>query len=114
VIRGPDGLMRLGGAQAHETPLLLDGFNITDPATGISSLNLPFEAVRSVDVLRDPMSVNYGGLLGGIVNMESRPGSDSFTKGFQGFVPRPRFSNPGAGRIEGIFPRGYLAGSTAN
>ena len=113
VIRGSDGLMRLGGAQAHETPLLLDGFNITDPATGISSLNLPFEAVRSVDLLRDPMSINYGGLLGGIVSMESRPGSDTFTKGFQGFIPRPRFSSPGAGRLEGIFPRGHVAGSAA-
>ena len=50
-------LMQLGGARAHDTPLLLDGFNITDPATGISSLNLPFETVRGVDVLRDPMAV---------------------------------------------------------
>ncbi|HMF98210.1 MAG TPA: carboxypeptidase-like regulatory domain-containing protein, partial [Vicinamibacterales bacterium] len=34
VVRGPDGLMQLGGARAHETPVLLDGFNVTDPATG--------------------------------------------------------------------------------
>src|SRR6185503_20062442 len=65
VIRGPDGLMQLGGARANDTPLLLDGFNITDPATNISSLNLPFEAVRGIDVLRDPMGITYGGLLGG-------------------------------------------------
>src|SRR5439155_4808021 len=45
VVRGPDGLIQLGGARAHETPVLLDGFNVTDPATGNSSLNLPFEAV---------------------------------------------------------------------
>ena len=50
--------MRLGGARAYETPLLLDGFNVTDPATGTSSLNLPFEAVRGVDALRDPMAVS--------------------------------------------------------
>src|SRR6202035_4779230 len=57
VVRGPDGLMQLGGARAHDTPLVLDGFNIADPTTGISSLNLPFEAVRGIDVLRDPMAV---------------------------------------------------------
>jgi hypothetical protein len=114
VVRGPDGLMQLGGARAHETPLFLDGFNITDPASGVSSVNLPFEAVRGVDVLHDPTAVSYGGLLGGMVKIESRPGGDQFTKGVQGFVPRPRFTSPGFGRIEGIFPRAYAGGSTAD
>ena len=114
VVRGPDGLMQLGGARAHDTPLFLDGFNVTDPATGISSLNLPFEAVRGIDVLRDPMSVNYGGLLGGMVKMESRPGGDAFSMGLQGFIPRPRFASPGFGRLEGIFPRVFANGSAAS
>lgn len=113
VVRGPDGLMQLGGARAHDTPLFLDGFNVTDPATGISSINLPFEAVRGVDVLRDPMAVSYGGLLGGLVNLESRPGGDRFATGVQGFVPRPRLASPGFGRIEGIFPRAFVSGSIA-
>src|SRR6202035_1163712 len=107
VVRGPDGLMQLGGARAHETPLFLDGFNITNPASGMSSINLPFEAVRRVDVLHDPTDVSYGGLLGGMVKIDSRTGGDRFTMGVQGFVPRPRFSSPGFGRIEGIFPRVY-------
>jgi hypothetical protein len=114
VVRGPDGLMQLGGARAHETPLFLDGFNVTSPASGLSSINLPFEAVRGVDVLHDPTAVSYGGLLGGMVKIDSKPGGDQFTKGVQGFVPRPRFSSPGFGRIEGIFPRVYAGGSTPN
>ena len=114
IIRGPDGLIQLGGARAHDTPLILDGFNIADPATGVSSVNLPFEAVRGVDVLRDPMSVSYGGLLGGLVRMDSKSGTDRLTMGVQGFIPRPRFSVPGFGRLEGIFPRGHVSGSTAN
>src|SRR3954470_8530604 len=77
VVRGPDGLMQLGGARAHETPVFLDGFNVTDPATGMSSLNLPFEAVRGVDVLRDPMNVLFGDLLGGLVKLESKAGGDA-------------------------------------
>jgi len=114
VVRGPDGLMQLGGARAHETPLFLDGFNITNPASGTSSINLPFEAVRSVDVLHDPTDVSYGGLLGGMVKIDSKPGGDRFTTGLQGFVPRPRFNSPGFGRIEGIFPRVYAGGLTAD
>jgi hypothetical protein len=114
VVRGPDGLMQLGGARAHETPVLLDGFNVTDPATGNSSLNLPFESVRGVDALRDPMSVTYGDLLGGVVQIASRRGGDKFALGVQGVVPRPRFATPGFGRLEGIFPRVHASGPAAN
>src|SRR5581483_4047179 len=31
VIRGPDGLLRMGGARPSESPMLLDGFDVTDP-----------------------------------------------------------------------------------
>src|SRR5476649_455985 len=114
VVRGPDGLIQLGGARAHETPLFVDGFNVSDPATGLSSINLPFEAVRGVDVLRDPMAVTYGNLLAGMVKIESRPGGEQFAMGVQGVVPRPRFTSPGAGRIEGIFQRVYFGGANAS
>ena len=113
VIRGADGLIQLGGARAYQTPLTLDGFNVTDPATGLSSLNLPLEAVLSVDALRDPMAVNYGGLLGGLVRLESRAGGSMPAFGVQGFVPRLRFASPGFGRLEGIFPRAHLAGTAS-
>ena len=114
IVRGPDGLIQLGGARAHETPLVLDGFNISDPATGLSSINLPFEAVRGVDVLRDPMAITYGNLLAGMVKMDSASGGDQFAMGVQGVVPRPRLSSPGFGRIEGVFPRVYAGGANAN
>ncbi len=113
VIRGPDGLMRVGGARAYDAPVFLDGFNVTDPASGLSNLNLPFETVRGVDVLNDPMAVTYGGLLAGVVEMDSKPGGDRFKMGVQGVIPRPRFSSPGFGRIEGIFPRVHANGSAA-
>ena len=112
MVRGADGLLRLGGARPYETPLLLDGFNVTNPATGTSNINLPFEAVQGVEVLRDPMAVTYGGLLGGLVQMVSKPGGDKLEFGVQGFVPRPRFANPGFGRLEGIFPRVYVGGTS--
>src|SRR5258708_28321516 len=84
VVRGPDGLMQLGGARAHETPVLLDGFNVTDPATGNSSMNLPFEAVRGVHALRDPMSGTFGDLLGCLGRISSRRGGRKVALGGQG------------------------------
>jgi len=109
VIRGPDGLMRLGGARPSESPMLLDGFDVTDPATGVTSVSLAYEAVRGVEVLRDPMNTTYGDLMGALFKMETRAG-DQKQMGLQGFIPRPRFQNPGAGRIEGIFPRFFVGG----
>jgi Carboxypeptidase regulatory-like domain len=114
IVRGPDGLLAVGGARASDTPLFIDGFNVTNPATGISSINLPFEAVKAVDVLRDPMAVTYGELVGGLVQIRSTAGADRFKFGVQGLVPRPRFSSPGFGRLEGIFPRAYGGGSRLN
>ena len=110
VVRGPDGLLQLGGARPHDSPVFLDGFNITDPATGTSSINLPFEAVRGIEAMRDPMAVTFGGLLGGLVQLDSKPGGDRFAMGVQGFIPRPRFNSPGFGRLEGIFPRVFANG----
>jgi hypothetical protein len=113
MVRGADGLLRLGGARPYDTPLLLDGFNVTNPATGTSNINLPFESVEGVEVLRDPMAVVYGGLLGGLVQMVSKPGGDRLQFGVQGFVPRLRLTSPGLGRLEGIFPRVYVGGAAA-
>ena len=111
IVRGNDGLLRLGGARPYDSPLLVDGFDVTDPATGLSSLNLPFEAVRGVQVLQDPMDARFGNLIGGVVQIDTTAG-DKNTFGVQGFFPRPRFATPGFGRIEGIFPRVYLGGSS--
>jgi hypothetical protein len=113
VVRGPDGLLQIDGARPHEAPLLVDGFNVTDPATGVSAIDLPLESVTRVDVLRDPAAVTFGGALGPMVALETRAGGDKFEFGSQGFVPRLRYGNGGFGRVEGFFPRSYAGGQTA-
>jgi hypothetical protein len=88
--------------------MLLDGFDVTDPATGVTSITLAYEVVQGAEVLRDPMNITYGDLMGAMFKLETKPGPDHLT-GLQGFVPRPRFQSPGFGRIEGIFPRYVMA-----
>lgn len=110
VVRGPDGLLQVDGARPHEVPLLVDGFNVTDPATGVSAIDLPLESVNRVDVMRDPAAVTFGGALGPIVSIDTRTGGDQFAFGTQGFVPRFRLGNGGFGRVEGFFPRSYVGG----
>ncbi|MEP6592768.1 MAG: TonB-dependent receptor plug domain-containing protein, partial [Acidobacteriota bacterium] len=112
VVRGPDGLLHIDGARPHEASVLVDGFDVTDPATGLSAIDLPLESVNRVDVLRDPAAVTFGGALGPIVSVETRTGNERFDFGAQGFVPRIRWGTHGFGRVEGFFPRSYAAGQS--
>lgn len=111
VVRGADGLLRIGGTRPHESSLWIDGFDVTDPVTLTSAIDLPNESVKGMAVLREPTAATFSGALGSIASIETVPGGDRFTAGVQGFIPRPRLSsNYGLGRIEAFFPRAYASG----
>jgi hypothetical protein len=110
VVRGRDGQLRIGGTRPHESSLWIDGFDVTDPVTGTSTLDLPDESVKGMAVLRDPISATFSGVLGSLASIETATGGDTFKAGLQGFIPRPRLSRLGLGRIESFFPRAYASG----
>jgi hypothetical protein len=110
VVRGSDGLLRIGGTRPHESSLWVDGFDVTDPVTLTSAIDLPNESVKGLAVLREPTAATFSGALGSLASIETVPGGDKFTAGIQGFIPRPRLSNYGLGRIEAFFPRAYASG----
>jgi len=111
VVRGPDGLLRIGGTRPHESSLWIDGFDVTDPVTLTSAIDLPNESVKGMAVLREPTAATFSGTLGSLASIETAPGGEKFTAGVQGFIPRPRLSNSyGLGRIEAFFPRAYAGG----
>jgi hypothetical protein len=110
VMRGPDGLLRIGGTRPHESSLWIDGFDVTDPVMGTTIIDLPLESVKGMAVIRDPISTTFSGALGSLASIETLPGGNAFHGGVQGFIPRPRLSSLGFGRIESFFPRAYLGG----
>jgi hypothetical protein len=110
VVRGSDGMLRIGGTRPHESSLWIDGFDVTDPVTLTSAIDLPNESVKGLAVLREPTAATFSGALGSLASIETVPGGDKFTAGIQGFIPRPRLSNYGLGRIEAFFPRAYASG----
>ena len=110
VVRGPDGLLRIGGTRPHESSLWIDGFDVTDPVTLTSVIDLPNESVKGMAVLREPTAATFSGSLGSLASIETVPGGDKFTAGIQGFIPRPRLSSLGLGKIEAFFPRAYASG----
>jgi hypothetical protein len=111
VVRGRDGLLRIGGTRPHESALWIDGFDVTDPVTLTSAIDLPNESVKGMAVVRDPVSATFSGVLGSMASIETTAGTGAFHAGVQGFIPRPRLnSRYGVGRIEAFFPRAYVSG----
>ena len=111
VVRGRDGLLRIGGTRPHESALWIDGFDVTDPVTLTSAIDLPNESVKGMAVVRDPISATFSGVLGSMASIETTAGSGAFHAGVQGFIPRPRLNKQyGLGRIEAFFPRAYASG----
>src|SRR4029077_10815221 len=66
--------------------------------------------VKGMAVLRDPISATFSGVLGSLASIETATGGETFKAGVQGFIPRPRLSSLGLGRIEAFFPRAYASG----
>src|SRR4051812_2917240 len=111
VVRGRDGLLRIGGTRPHESALWIDGFDVTDPVTLTSAMDLPNESVKGMAVVRDPVSATFSGVLGSMASIETTAGTGVFRAGLQGFIPRPRLNTKyGVGRIEAFFPRAYVSG----
>ena len=111
VVRGRDGLLRIGGTRPHESALWIDGFDVSDPVTLTSAIDLPNESVKGMAVVREPVSATFSGVLGSMASIETTAGTGAFRAGVQGFIPRPRLNGRyGLGRIEAFFPRAYASG----
>ncbi len=99
VVRGPDGLISVGGARAQQGALFVNGLNETDPVSGQPGVILPLEAVDSLDVFAGGYSAELGHATGGVTAAHTRPGADHFRSSANSFFPRFRFMD---GRIEGV------------
>jgi outer membrane receptor for ferrienterochelin and colicin len=90
VVRGPDGMLNLKGARSSQSGMIVNSANVTDPVTGESAINLPIEAVQSVEVLTNPYSAEYGQFTGAVTSVQTRSGADKFQANATSFFPRPR------------------------
>src|SRR5258705_3290373 len=90
VVRGPDGLLNVKGARASQSGLTVNSANVTDPVTGEFAINLPLEAIQSVEVLTNPYAPEYGEFTGAVTAVETRSGSGKFEMQAESFFPRAR------------------------
>jgi len=91
VVRGPNGLINMKGARASQNGSLVNNADVTDPATGISAINIPIDVVSSVQVLSTPYDPEYGNFVGAVSDVETRLGDfNNFRMTFQNLLPRLR------------------------
>jgi outer membrane receptor for ferrienterochelin and colicin len=110
VVRGPDGLLNIKGARASQSGEIVNSANVTDPATGEFAINLPLEAVQSVEVLTNPYSAEYGQFTGAVTSVQTRSGSDKFHADAQSMFPRFRRQGGHFVGVEAFTPRVTFSG----
>ncbi len=111
VVRSPDGKINIKGAGESQSMLLVDSTEMVDPITGSYSIDLPLDAIESVDVLKTPYSTEYGHFSGGLTSVITKPPSSKWDvqlydvvpsffiegghlSGVSGNSPRIRFTGP--------------------
>ncbi len=99
VIRSSNGEISINGASEQQSSFRVNGLNVADPASGNFRLNLPIDAVESVQVFRHPYSAEFGQFTGGVTNIETRRGGDKWHYELNDFLPDFRFHN---GRFYGV------------
>lgn len=99
VVRSSTGEINIAGATERQSALLVNGLNAADPASGNFRLNLPLDSVESVQVFQHPYTAEYGASTGGVTQVHTRRGGDTWHWELNDFLPDLRFVR---GKIVGI------------
>jgi hypothetical protein len=110
VVRGFDGLIRIKGGRANQTNTLVNTASVLDPFTGQAALRIPAVAVRSVRVLSNPFSAEYGRFASGVVDVNTRGGTDEWKWLFEDPIPRFRWIDYQTHGVESASPHLTFAG----
>ena len=110
VVRGPDGNLNIKGTRPTQSGILVSSLNVTDPVTGNPAIELPLEAVETVNVYSNPYSAEYGKFSGAVTSIETRSGSNNWRYLVTGVLPRPRLRDGHIFGIGAVTPRLALGG----
>jgi hypothetical protein len=100
VLRGPDGLVAIGGTRAESGALFVDDLDVSDPSIGGGGLMVPLDAVDSMQVFAGGAPAEYGGATGGTTAVHTRAGGDGFHMRADSFFPRLMYNQHGIDGVE--------------
>jgi TonB dependent receptor/Carboxypeptidase regulatory-like domain len=99
VVRTPDGKINIKGSVESQGMLLVDSAEMVDPITGSYSIDLPIDAVESVEVYKTPYNAEFGHFSGGLTSLLTKAPSSQWDFEVNDLVPTARIES---GHIVGI------------
>ncbi|HEY4090215.1 MAG TPA: TonB-dependent receptor [Luteibacter sp.] len=72
-----------GGASAAENQYYVNGYSVTNALTGLGLISLPYDAIDQQQIFTGGYGAEYGRSTGGVVNMISKRGGNTWKAGGQ-------------------------------
>lgn len=85
------------GGRPNQIGLQVEAAQVVDPAAGTSPVQLPGDAVNSIQVLANPYAVEFGRFSSGVIVVSTRSGANKWSATVNNFLPGfilKRGSNP--------------------
>jgi len=111
VVRGPNGLISIGGTLPADSVYLFNNADLMDPFTGMYRLRLPLEAVETMSLESGVSSAAYGDRLGGVVNVTTATAGTNWDTEIVSPFPRPWLKGGEYRGIRRFTPRIRISGS---
>ena len=108
VLMDSSGRIHIAGARQGQTEIMLDGFEINDPANGSFTPRLNVDAVQTVTVETGGYGAHYSHAGAGILALDTSVGDDKWRFGTTNFFPG--LSIRDGVRFGNWFPRATLSG----
>ncbi len=83
--QGPtkNALVSFGGSSVSENAYYINGYNTTDPLSGLGGIGLPYGAIDQQEIFTGGYSAKYGRSTGGVINQIGKRGTNEWHFGFQ-------------------------------
>ena len=99
VVRTPDGKINIKGQVETQGMLLVDSAETVDPVTGSFAIEVPLDAVESLEVYKTAYQAEYGRFSGGLTSVQTKAPSNQWHFELNDFIPTPRIRS---GKLVGI------------
>jgi hypothetical protein len=108
VVADVNGRLHVAGARQGQTEVLLDGFEINDPATGSFTSRVNVDAVRAVTIETGGYGAQYAHASAGIIGLDTQSGDDRWRFAVTNFIPDVSFQQ--GTHLGNWYPRTSISG----
>jgi hypothetical protein len=110
VVRTPEGRLVISGGPEHRSALLVNGIDVTDPATGRFGATVPIDIVDTLSVYKTPFLAEYGRFTSGVVAVETKRGGEKWRYELNDPTPEFRIRSGRLHGVRGFTPRFSTSG----